>query len=180
MLPASERYVLRSTITILSNRFGTSRLFHNNESGSQHVHTFAVAGPLVPLVEGHADTRERWTANFTTFSDTARLLADGPPYCEFVFKADGEFLQFRLREHIRSRGFGPWVSVATSEKASYRVADVLNFLGRPWRIIMADDHAPRLSPRVWMLCWSRGYVFIPHGGGVTPVVQTVDTDLTRT
>ena len=40
---------------------------------------------------------------------------------------------------------------------------------------MADDHGPHLSPLVSKLCWSRGYVFIAHGGGVTPIVQTVDT-----
>jgi hypothetical protein len=44
---------------------------------------------------------------------------------------------------------------------------------------MADDHTPHLSQRVANLCWERGYVFIPHGGGVTPVVQTVDTDLNQ-
>ena len=45
--------------------------------------------------------------------------------------------------------------------------------------MMADDHSPHLSPHVERLCWQRGYVFIPHGGGVTPVVQTVDTDLNQ-
>ena len=44
---------------------------------------------------------------------------------------------------------------------------------------MADDHGPHLSPLVSKLCWSRGYVFIAHGGGVTPVVQTVDTHLNQ-
>ena len=29
------------------------------------------------------------------------------------------------------------------------------------------------------LCWERGYVFIPHGGGVALVAQTVDTDLSQ-
>ncbi len=43
--------------------------FHNNESGSANVGTLAVAGSIVPLVEGHADTRERWTANLVTFSN---------------------------------------------------------------------------------------------------------------
>ena len=33
--------------------------FHNNESGSQNASTLAVAGSIVPLVEGHADTREK-------------------------------------------------------------------------------------------------------------------------
>ena len=162
--------------------------FHNNESGSANVGTLAVAGAIVPLVEGHSDTRERWTGNFTTFSNKARLMEQGPPYCEFVFKADGKIMELRLREYIRSRGFGPWVSVATAPKGSYRLNDVLNFLethlpsmteSRQWRIIMADDFSPHLSPHVVRLCWSRGYVFIPHGGGVTPVAQTVDTDLNQ-
>ena len=107
-----------------------------------------------------------------------------------MFKADGEKIELRLREYIRSRGFGPWVSVATSEKGSYRVADVLAFLdlhlpkvdesqSRRWRIIMADDHGPHLAPAVFRLCWSRRYVFLAHGGGVTPVVQTPDTDLNQ-
>ena len=74
--------------------------------------------------------------------------------------AGGDTLQRILREHIRSRGYGKRVSVATSEKGSYRVADVLNFLehhlpnktaDRRWRIILADDHSPHLSPHVWRL-----------------------------
>ena len=162
--------------------------FHHNETGSQNTPTLAVAGSLVPVLEGHHDTRERWTANLTTFSNKERLLRDGPPYAEFVFKGDGDRMASRLREHIRSRGHPRWVSTATSEKGSYRVEDVLNFLelhlppmsqSRRWRIIMADDHKPHLSPHVWRLCWQRGYVFIPHGGGVTPVAQTVDTDLNQ-
>ena len=48
-----------------------------------------------------------------------------------------------------------------------------------WRISRADDHTPHLSPHVVRLCWNRGYVFIPHGGGGTPDVQTVDTDLNQ-
>ena len=106
-----------------------------------------------------------------------------------MFKATAEGpLEQRLWEHVRSRGYGPWVSVTTSEKGSYRQADVLAFLdrhlpkvdeqrSRRWRIIMADDYSAHLSPQVFALCWSRRYVFIPHGGGVTPVAQTPDTDL---
>ncbi len=58
--------------------------FHNNESGSADTPTLAVAGSLVPLFEGPADTRERWTANLTTFSNKARIQAEGPPYCELL------------------------------------------------------------------------------------------------
>ena len=92
--------------------------------------------------------------------------------------------------HVRSRGYGFWVSVTTAEKGSYRQADVLAFLekhlpkvdeqrSRRWRIIMADDYSAHLSPQVFALCWSRRYVFIPHGGGVTPVAPTPDTDLNQ-
>jgi len=165
--------------------------FHHNETGSENKPTLAVAGLEVPLVEQHNATRARWSANLTTFSDHARLSKEGPPYAEHMFKADGEILLERLQNHVRKRGYGKWVSVATSEKGSYRTEDVLNFLekhlpqlrpedaGREWRIMMADDHRPHLSPHVARLCWKRGYVFIPHGGGVTPVVQTVDTDLNQ-
>ena len=96
--------------------------FHHNESGSQNVTTLAVAGATVPLVECHAMTRERWTANLTTFSNEERLKEEGPPYCEIMFKATAEGpLEQRLWEHVRSRGYGPWVSVTTSEKGSYRL-----------------------------------------------------------
>ena len=80
------------------------------------------------------------------------------------------------------------MSVATSEKGSYRTPDVLNFLdthlplmsgSRRWRIILADDFSAHLSPQVFRLCWTRGYVFMAHGGGVTPVVQTPDTYLNQ-
>ena len=167
--------------------------FHHNETGSASSKTLAVAGVTVPLVEGHCDTRKRWTANFTTFSDKDRLRRDGPPYMECMFRAEGggEKMLPKLEAHLRERGYGAWVSVATSQKGSYKTNDVLAFLtrhlpkmpappqSRPWRIMMADDHAPHLSPLVSKLCWSLGYVFIPHGGGVTSVVQTVDTDLNQ-
>ena len=57
-------------------------------------------------------------------------------------------IELRVREHIRSRGYGPWLTVATSPKGSYREADVLNFLEkhltpfegeRSWRIMFADE-----------------------------------------
>ena len=115
-------------------------------------------------------------------------MKEGPPYAEFMFKARGGILQQRLQEHLRSRGVGAWASAVTSEKASYRVDDVLNFLerhlpkmeeGRKWRMMFADDAKQHLSPHVRRNCWSRGYAFLPHGGGVTPVVQTPDTDLNQ-
>ena len=162
--------------------------FHHNESGSCGMSTLAVAGTTVPLIEGHADTRARWTANLVTWSNKQRIRDEGPPYCEFMFKADGDTIAARLREHVARRGVGKWVSVATSDKGSYRQEHVLRFLdthlpkmsqSRQWRIIFADDFSAHLSDQVLRLCWSRGYVFLAHGGGVTPVVQTPDTDLNQ-
>ena len=160
--------------------------FHNNESGSQNLRTLAFKGAsTVPLIEGHADTRSRWTGNFTTFSNEERIKAGEIPYCQCCFKADGEVLQGRLQEHLRSRGYDSWFTVITTPKGSYREADVLNFLdlylpkmtpGRRWRIIMADDFRPHKSPNAFRLCWTRGYVLVVHGGGTTPVAQTPDTD----
>ena len=95
--------------------------FHRNEVGSQNAKTLAIEGAIeVPLIEGHADTRARWTANLTTFSNKDRILAGELPYAEFMFKADGDVLQARLREHLRSCGGGSSFSAATSEKGSYR------------------------------------------------------------
>ena len=103
---------------------------HHNETGSNNTKTLAVAGVEVPLVELHTTTRMRWTANLTTFSDHARLERDGPPCAEHMFKADGEIVLKKWEKHIRDRKYGKWVSVATPEKRSYRVEDVLTVLDK--------------------------------------------------
>ena len=80
--------------------------FHHNESGSADVQTLGVVGATCPLVEGHADTRKRWTANLTTWSSRERVLAEGPPPIECMFKG-GDQIKASLEEHIRSCGYGP-------------------------------------------------------------------------
>ena len=104
-------------------------------------------GCLVPLVEGHADTRARWTANLTTFSDDERILKGEFPYAECIFRAEGEQLVNWLLEHVRSSGHGSWLSVATSEKASDREVDVLEFLCR---------HLPKKTPERRWRCIDQG------------------------
>ena len=152
--------------------------FHHNETGSANTKTLAIAGVPVPIVEGHCDVRSRWTANFTTFSDKARLIRGGPPYMECMFRAEGggERAKPKLEAHVRNRGYGAWVSVTTSVKGSYKTNDVLAFLdrhlpdmppppqSRGWRIMMADDHGPHLSPCVSKLCWARGTSLSPIRG----------------
>ena len=137
--------------------------FHHNETGSHNSKTLAIAGVNVPLVEGHDATRSRWTANFTCFSDKARLNRGGPPYMECMFRVEGggERVKPQLEEHIRQRGYGKWVSASCSPSGSYKLQDILSFLERhlpyqtevrEWCIIMADDHAPHVSPPVAKLC----------------------------
>jgi hypothetical protein len=158
--------------------------FHNNETGSQNKPILAVRGTIVPVVEGNSDVKCRWTANLTT---TSQFTTGTMPPAECMFKAekDGR-TDKRLQEFIRSRGFPPWFSVTVAPKGSYREYDVIRFLekhlepwtdGRDWRIILCDDYSAHKSPNVWNLCWSRGYIRLCHGGGVTLVAQTPDTDL---
>ena len=162
--------------------------YHNNETGSQDKRVLSVKGGCtVPVIEGKDDVRTRWTANLTTISHTRGIMQGQMPPVECLFKAESDGkLKAQLAEHIRSRGFPAWFSVACSPRGSYREDDIVDFLnkhleewkqGRDWRIILADDFAPHKSANVRRLCWNRGYILVVHGGGATPVVQTVDTDL---
>ena len=164
--------------------------FHHNESGTACSKTLAVKGCIVPLIEGHDDSKARWTANLCVSSDTQDLRENGPPPAEFMFKG-GDNVKATLEAHVLTKGYGSWVSTATSEKGSYRLADVVAFLqthlreqssSSPqwrWRILMADDHSPHKADAVRRLAWQRGWVMIVHGGGTTPVAQPVDTDLNQ-
>ena len=134
----------------------------------------------VKLIEGHAATRQRWSACTTTKSD-----CDDIPGLELMFKADGERVQETLRKYLRGRGWH-WLTVATSPKGSYREEHILNFLeahlqkwgpGRKWRVYLLDCFAPQMTDNVKRLCWERGYILLIHGGGATAVTQTNDTDL---
>lgn len=159
--------------------------YHHNESGSQNHPVLAVTCSTVPVVEGNSDVKSRWTANLTTQS---RFNADDQiPAAECMFKAerDGRTHE-RLQAFLRSRGFPPWFTVTVGPKGSYREHDIISWLtkhlepwkdGRDWRIYLCDDYAAHKTDNVWNLCWSRGYVRITHGGGVTPYAQTPDTDL---
>ena len=162
--------------------------YYKNQAGSSDARTIAVAGSLeVPLLENHSATRQRVTGAFTTWSNKERILDEGPPPAEIMIRADGERLLDRLKEHIRSRGYGPWLSVAASPKASYTEPDVLCFLDRHippmslrslrrWRIYLTDDFASHKTKNVERLLWGKGSVSMNHGGGVTPILQTNDTD----
>ena len=109
------------------------------------------------------------------------------PSVECMFKAekDGR-VDPRLQTYLRSSGFPSWFTATVGPKGSYREYDVIKLLeqhlepwttGRDWRIILCDGYAAHRSTNVWNLCSSRGYIRLCHGGGVTPIAQTPDTDL---
>ena len=161
--------------------------FHHNESGSQNKPTLAVRGSIVPVVEGNSDIKSRWTANLTTKSRFTFRKGDPMPAAECMFKAEKDgVVDERLQAFRRSRGFPEWFTVTVGPKGSYREHDIIAWLqkhlelwkdGRDWRIYLCDDYVCHKSKNVWNLCWSRGYIRLVHGGGVTPVAQTPDTDL---
>jgi hypothetical protein len=162
--------------------------FHHNETGSQDKATLGVRGDKVPIIEGNADVRTRWTANLTTCSRAA--VATGtmtPAECMFKAEKDGS-VDARLQAFLRSRGFPSWFTVTVGPKGSYREQDVIEFLrrhlepwaeGREWRILLADDYSAHKTANVEAFCWSRGYVLLTHGGGASSVAQTPDTDLNQ-
>ena len=102
--------------------------FHKNEAGSKDVCTLSLKGaPTVPLIEGHAATRSRWSANTTTQSDYEEAGPGCEPVCpplECMFKADGHLLEAKLNQYIRGYGFD-WLSVSTSPKATYREEHII-------------------------------------------------------
>ena len=60
--------------------------FHMNEAGSAECNSLALKGaPIVPLVENHAATRERWSLNSVTDSCEERIRGNGLPGFELMF-----------------------------------------------------------------------------------------------
>ena len=86
--------------------------FHMNEAGSKATGTIAMKGcPIIPLIENHAATRERWSLNSVTDSDQARITSGVLPGYEAMFKANGNIKAKRLHEHVDSFGASFKVSV---------------------------------------------------------------------
>ena len=162
--------------------------FHHNETGSQDKPVLCVRGSKVPIIEGNADVRTRWTGTFTTCSRAAVAVGSLTPVeCMFKAEKDGS-VDARLQAFLRSRGFPSWFTVTVGPKGSYREHDIIAFLrkhlepwteGRDWRIMLADDYSAHKTENVSALCWSRGYILLTHGGGASSVAQTPDTDLNQ-
>jgi hypothetical protein len=159
--------------------------FHMNEVGSKGGTTLSIRGcGVVPVKEGHAATRERWTAN-TMVTSCPKRAKQIPPL-ELMFRASGggERMLPKLQKLIPT--WAPWLTVVTGPKGSYREIDVLTYMekvlepmseGRDWRILLVDAFAPQMTEAVRRCAWLRGYVLCVHGGGATSVCQANDTDL---
>ena len=62
--------------------------FHMNETGSKATGTITIKGVhVVPLLENHAATRDRWSLNSMTDSNEARIRSGVLPGCEVMVKA---------------------------------------------------------------------------------------------
>ena len=164
--------------------------FHFNESGSQMRKTLHWKGvPEVSLKECQSALRSRWTACTYTSSRLGKF--DEYPPLEAVFKG-GPVVQQRLDDMLLTLCAGGdhgelgFFSAQVGPKGSYRTEHVLSFLSthleeagpsRRWRIIMADFYGPHSDDAVFDFCWSRMYVLILIGGGITGILQVPDTHL---
>jgi hypothetical protein len=158
--------------------------FHMNEVGSKATGSLSITGGgSVALVEGHAATRERWSANTMVASRSA--VAGRFPPLQLMFKAkSGARVLPKLQEAVPC--WAKWLSVEVSQSGSYCESDILNYLelvlepmspDRDWRILLVDAYAAQTTKACRRACWHRGYVLISHGGGTTGVSQVNDTDL---
>ncbi len=100
--------------------------FHMNEVGSKATGSLSITGGgSVALVEGHAATRERWSANTMVASRSA--VAGRLPPLQLMFKASsGVRLLPKLQAAVP--GWAPWLSVEVSQSGSYCEADILNYM----------------------------------------------------
>ena len=95
--------------------------FHINEAGSHVTGTIAMrGGPIIPRLENHGDTRERWSLNSVTDSSEERIKSGQLPGFETMFKATGNIKAKRLQEHADRLGAKFKISVVTGPSGSYR------------------------------------------------------------
>jgi hypothetical protein len=104
--------------------------FHMNEVGSKATGSLSITGGgSVALVEGHAATRERWSANTMVASRSA--VAGRFPPLQLMFKAkSGARVLPKLQEAVPC--WAKWLSVEVSQSGSYCETDILNCLESSW------------------------------------------------
>ena len=138
------------------------------------------------MKEAHAATRSRYTVVTYVTSNRTRAQALCP--LEICFKggvrvkaALAEFLQELKKEEP---GIDRWLSLTATESASYKHADVKDYLrhaleawtptrsrGNDWRILYCDAYSAHDFHDLRKNAWERGYVLMYHGGGTTGTGQ---------
>ena len=91
--------------------------FHHNETGCQDKATLSAVGSKVPIIEGTADVRTRWTANLTTCSRFTAVANGAMPPAECMFKGERDgSIHARLQRHRRSCGYPAWFTATVAPK----------------------------------------------------------------
>ena len=160
---------------------------HKNESGSKLYRTITVKNSFkVPLLEGHAATRERMSVSSVTDSNEDRIKHEQLPGFEVMFKANGHKKADELQTYADSLQCPFRISVVAGPSGSYKEEDLLTMQdkwlepwgeNRRWEGWMGDAYAPGLTNNIQSQCWLKGYQSFTHGGGATAVTQTNDTEV---
>jgi hypothetical protein len=152
-----------------------------NQQESMGAPTLAFRGEQnIPLKTNHGQSRQRLSIN-THLSDDIGY----PPPVELLFKLS-------TNRKTKDLGLPPGmrVSVNWGEKGSYNYPAFMRYLEKwllpwteerqqenDWRILLLDSFAVHKMPEVFAFAKSRGYIILIMGGGTTPILCILDTDL---
>ena len=152
---------------------GDQMPLHQNESSEQA--TLSFKNKEVFVKENHHLARERVTVFTQIATDGVANL-----HSEFVFKG--------TRKRPPKLTTPPNIHYQWSPKGSYRLEQLLEtikhlpnrfniFSYATFAIYVLDDYAVHLMPEVRKALWSRGYILVIIGGGITGFMQVNDTHL---
>ena len=161
--------------------------FHRNAAGSKTCKAISAGVSMrVPLIEGHAATRERMSVSTVTDSNEHRIRRGELPGFEVMFKAEGRRKEAQLQQHAAALGCPFKLSVVTGQSGSYKEEDLLAMQdqwlkpwgpNRRWEGWLGDAYSPMLTGNITQQCWRKGYQSFTHGGGASPITQTNDTSV---
>lgn len=152
-----------------------------NQQESTGASTLAFRGEQnIPLKTNHGQSRQRLSVNTHLTDD----IGYSPPV-ELLFK-----LRTNRKTSLLELPEGMRVSINWGEMGSYNYPAFMRYLETwllpwtaerqeegDWRILLLDSFAVHKMPQVFLFAWSRGYVILIMGGGTTPILCILDTDL---
>ena len=151
---------------------GDQMPLHRNESSQQK--TLCFKGEDTFVRENYMLSRERVTAYTQVSSDPD---TNYPP--EFVFKGKGTRTKVDVAESVKYQ---------RSPSGSHRLEHMLKttnnlpnrynpFTLKNFAMYVLDDYAVHLMPEVRKALYTRGYILVIMGGGITSYIQANDTHL---